>query len=144
MITYLGADHNGFKLKENLKEYFDNKKIAYQDLGNVKFDRHDDYPVYAKQVAKKVAASKNARGILICGSGQGMCMTANKLRNVRAALGWSVAAAKRARHDDDANIICIPAWRLNNEQAMRVIKAWLNTDFGKLARYKRRIKKINS
>jgi ribose 5-phosphate isomerase B len=143
MTIYLGADHNGFKLKEELKEYLDNKNIAYQDLGNVKFNRYDDYPVYAKKVAQKIAKNKTAMGILMCGSGQGMCMAANKIKNVRAALGWSVAAAKRARHDDDSNIICIPAWRLNNDQAMRVIKAWLNTPFSKLARHKRRIKKIN-
>ena len=143
MTIYLGADHNGFKLKAELKKYFDNKKIKYQDLGNLKFNRNDDYPAYAKLVAKKVAKSKNSMGILLCGSGQGMCMSANKIKNIRAALGWSVAAAKRSRHDDDANILCIPAWRLNNDQSMRVVKAWLSTPFSKLVRHKRRIKKIN-
>ncbi|MBT6691048.1 RpiB/LacA/LacB family sugar-phosphate isomerase [Candidatus Parcubacteria bacterium] len=143
-MIYLGADHNGFKLKEALKEYLNNKKIDHKDLGNTKFDQRDDYPVYAKQVARQVAKGKTSLGILICGSGQGMSMAANKFKNVRAALGWSVAAAKRARHDDDANIICIPAWRLTNDQAMRVIQTWLNTPFSKLARHKRRIKKINA
>ncbi|MBU1202737.1 RpiB/LacA/LacB family sugar-phosphate isomerase [Patescibacteria group bacterium] len=142
-IIYIAADHNGFKSKEYLKEYFDKKNITYTDLGNKKFQASDDYPGFAKAVAKKIQKDKNATGILLCGSGQGMCMTANKFKNIRAALGWSSAAARRARHDDDANIICLPAWRLNNEKSLQVVRAWLATDFGNLTRYKRRIKKIN-
>lgn len=143
MKIYLAADHNGFKLKEYLKKYFDDKNISYVDLGNKKFQTTDDYPDFAKLVAKRVQKTKNAQGILICGSGQGMCMVANKYKNIRAALGWSSAAVRRARHDDDANILCLPAWRLTNAQAIQLIRAWLNTNFAGLARYKRRIKKIN-
>jgi len=142
-MLYLGADHNGFKLKEYLKEFLEDRHIAYLDLGNTKFKQTDDYPDFAKKVAKKVAKDKKSYGILICGSGQGMSMTANKYKNIRAMLGWSSAAARRARHDDDANILCLPAWRLTNEQALRVLKAFLSTDFANLTRYKRRIKKIN-
>lgn len=142
-MLYLGADHNGFKLKEHLKEFLEDRHIDYLDLGNDKFKKTDDYPDFAKKVAKKVAADKKSYGILICGSGQGMCIVANKYKNVRAILGWSTAAARRARHDDDANILCLPAWRLTNEQSLRVLKAFLSTDFANLTRYKRRIKKIN-
>ncbi|MBT4516285.1 MAG: RpiB/LacA/LacB family sugar-phosphate isomerase [Candidatus Komeilibacteria bacterium] len=142
-MIYLGADHNGFKTKEYLKKYFDNKNIDYIDLGNTKFQKTDDYPDFAKAVAKKVQKSKKATGILLCGSGQGMCIVANKFKNIRAILGWSSAAARRARHDDDANILCLPAWRLTNEKTLQVVRAWLATDFGNLTRYKRRIKKIN-
>jgi len=142
MTIYLGADHNGFKLKEYLQDYLEAKGYAVRDLGNVKFQKTDDYPDYAKAVAQKVGKDKDSFGILACGSGQGMCMAANRYKGVRAILGWSSAAARRARHDDDANILCLPAWRLNNEQSLRVVRAWLATDFANLARYKRRIKKI--
>lgn len=141
-MIYLGADHNGFKLKETLQDYLEAKGYQVRDLGNVKFQATDDYPDYAKKVAQKVSRTKDALGILVCGSGQGMCMAANRHKKVRAALGWSSAAARRARHDDDANVLCLPAWRLTNEQALRVVRAWLATDFGNLARYKRRIKKL--
>ena len=143
MNIYLGADHAGFKLKEHLKEHLAKKGYQVTDLGNTKFMPRDDYPVFAKKVAKQVAKEKNARGILLCGSGQGTCMVANKFKGVRAALGWSVAAAKRSRHDNDSNIICVPAWKMPINQATRLVMAWLNTDFSKLARHKRRIKKIN-
>jgi len=142
-MLYLGADHNGFKLKEHLKKYLDDKDIKYTDLGNKKFAKTDDYPDFAKLVAKNVQKKKDSQGILICGSGQGMSIVANKYKNIRAILGWSSAAVRRARHDDDANILCLPAWRLTNEQSIRVLKAWLSTDFAGLLRYKRRIKKIN-
>jgi len=143
-MIYIGADHNGFTTKEYLKKYFDDKDIKYTDLGNKKFQKTDDYPDYAKKVAQKVSSNKNALGILICGSGQGMCMAANRHKKVRAALGWSSAAARRAKHDDDANILCLPAWRINKAQAIRIVRAWLGTEFAGLARYKRRIKKLNA
>jgi ribose 5-phosphate isomerase B len=142
MTIYLGADHNGFKLKEYLQDYLEAKGYTVRDLGNVKFQKTDDYPDYGKIVAQKVSQDKGSLGILMCGSGQGMCMVANRQKGARAALGWSSAAARRARHDDDTNILCLPAWRLTNEQGLRVVRAWLATDFAKLARYKRRIKKL--
>ena len=142
-MLYLGADHNGFYLKEYLKKYLDERGIIYVDLGNKKFQKTDDYPDWAKLVAKKVQKNKNDLGILMCGSGQGMCITANRYKNVRAAFGWSAAAARRVRHDDDANILCLPAWGLTNEQGKHIVSAWLNTAFAGLTRYKRRIKKID-
>lgn len=143
-MIYIASDHNGFKTKEYLKKYFTDKDIAYSDLGNNKFQRTDDYPDFAKRVAKKVQADKNSSGILICGSGHGMTIVANKFKNIRAILGWSSAATRRARHDDDANIICLPAWSLGHEKALKIVRTWLSTDFGNLPRYKRRIKKINA
>ncbi|PLX24589.1 hypothetical protein C0580_04800 [Candidatus Parcubacteria bacterium] len=144
MKIYLGADHNGFKLKEYVQDYLEGKGYKVEDLGNVKLQLKDDYPDYAKAVAKKVQKSKNALGILFCGSGQGMCMTANKFKGIRAALAWSVGAAKKSRYDDDSNIICLPAWRITQDQTRRIINGWLTTEFGNKARYKRRIKKIHT
>lgn len=144
MKIYLGADHNGFKQKEYIKEFLLKKGYEVTDLGNTKWQKTDDYPDYAKKVAKKVQKEKNAYGILFCGSGQGMCMVANKFKGVRAALGWTTGAAKKSRHDDDSNVLCIPSWRLTNDNVKRVITGWLNTDFSKIARHKRRIKKIKA
>ena len=141
---YLGADHDGFYLKEYLKEYLNNQGYEVRDLGNTKFQPKDDYPDYAKKVAQKIAKEKNALGILLCDSGQGMCMVANRFKDVRAALGWSVAATKRAKHDDNNNILCLPAWPLTQEKARRITNAFLNTPFSNLPRHKRRIKKIKA
>ena len=140
---YLGSDHNGFKSKELVKDYLIQKNYQVKDLGNKKFQKTDDYPDYGKKVAKKVATEKNTLGILFCGSGQGMCIVANKYKGVRAALGWSQAAAKKSKHDDDSNVLCIPAWRLTNDQTLRITNNWLRTPFSNLTRHKRRINKIN-
>jgi len=113
-----------------------------EDLGNVKLNLRDDYPDYAKAVARKVQKSSTALGILFCGSGQGMCITANKFKGIRAALAWSVGTAKKSRYDDNSNIICLPAWSINRDQARRIITGWLTTDFSQATRHKRRIKKI--
>ncbi|MFA6307327.1 MAG: RpiB/LacA/LacB family sugar-phosphate isomerase [Patescibacteria group bacterium] len=143
MTIYLGADHNGFGMKEYLQDYLESHDYQVRDLGNVKFQANDDYPDWAKKVTKQVQKDQNSLGILICGSGQGMCMVANKYKNIRAGIGWSGAAARRMKHDDNANILCLPAWSLNNKQSIHIVKAWLSTDFSKLTRHKRRIKKIN-
>jgi ribose 5-phosphate isomerase B len=140
---YLGADHAGWQTKEYLKNHLLQKDIKIVDVGNKKFDPQDDYPDFAKKVAKKVAPDKQSLGILICGSGQGMCMTANKFKNVRAALGWSVAAVKRSRYDNDSNILCLSGWKHTHQDNVRLVKAWLNTPFSQIAKYKRRIKKIH-
>lgn len=144
MTIYLGADHNGFKLKEYTQDYLGKKGHQVVDLGNTKLNLRDDYPDYAKKVAKKVQADKKSMGILFCGSGQGMCMAANKFKGIRAALGWTTGAAKKSRYDDDSNILCLPAWRISPDQAVRIINGWLTTPFSKIARHKRRIKKINA
>ncbi len=142
MKIYIGADHNGFKLKENLKKSLSKEGHQVKDLGNTKYDKKDDYPDYARKVSKWVAEDKQGMGIVICGSGQGMCMVANKYKGIRAALGWSLPVAKKSRQDDDSNILCLPAWYISKTQASKIVHAWINTPFSKLARHKRRVKKI--
>lgn len=139
---YLGADHAGFKLKEAIEVYLEENNFVHQDMGNAKFVPEDDFVDFGKKVAQKVSTEKDSLGILICGSGQGMCMVANRFKKVRAAIGFSVASAKRAKHDDDNNILCLPARSLTQEHAIRIVRAWLNTDFSGFTRYKRRIKKL--
>jgi len=143
MKIYLGADHNGFSMKEYLQDYLESHDYQVRDLGNVKWQKNDDYPDWAKKVVQQIKKDKKSLGILMCGSGQGMCMVANKYKNVRAGIAWSSATARRMKHDDDTNILCLPAWILTNKQSAHVVKAWLNTDFSNLSRHKRRIKKIN-
>lgn len=139
---YLGADHAGFKLKEAIEDWLEENGVPHQDMGNKKFVADDDFVDFGKKVAKKVSTEKNSLGILICGSGQGMCMIANRFKKVRAAIGFSVAAAKRAKHDDDNNVLCLPGRSLTQEHAIRITRAWLNTKFAGFVRYKRRIKKL--
>lgn len=141
---FIGTDHNGFKLKEHILKHLLKKGYEVVDLGNKKLVPTDDYPDYAKKVSKKVLADKKSLGILLCGTGQGVCMVANKYKGIRASLAWSVGIAKKARHDDDANILCLPAWKITDEQAIRIVNGWLNTPFSKIPRHKRRVKKINA
>lgn len=140
--VYIGADHNGFKLKEKLKKSLAEQDYQVKDLGNTKYQPTDDYPDYARKVSKYVAEDKQAMGIVICGSGQGMCMVANKYKGIRAALGWSLDIAKKSRQDNNSNVLCLPAWYVSQTQAIKIVHAWVQTPFSKLARHKRRVKKI--
>lgn len=140
---FLGADHNGFGLKNELKKYLANKNLIVHDLGNLKFDKNDDYIDFAKKVAQAVKKNKSAMGILVCGSGQGMCMAANRIAGIRAGIGYSQSTAKHARQDENSNILCLPAWDLSKTKALKIAATWLTTPFSNLPRHKRRIKKLN-
>lgn len=141
-MLYLGADHAGFKLKETIKKYLSHKNIKFKDLGNHKFVKTDDYPNFAKLVAEAVSRNQNHQGILICGSGQGMCTTANKFKKIRASIGYSIQAVKDARTDGNSNILCLPGRSLSRGKAVKIVNIWLNTPFSNLPRHKRRLEKI--
>ncbi len=141
MKIYIGADHAGFNLKEKLKIVL-GKSYEVIDLGNKKYDKNDDYPVYASKVAKIVAKNKNSFGILICGSGQGVSIAANKINGIRAALAENERDAYLARRDDNANIICLQGRYTNLKKAVKIAKKFLSTDFKALKKYKRRIREI--
>lgn len=141
MKILLGADHNGFKLKEVIKKYLKTLGIDFEDLGNRKFDPKDDYPDFAIPVAKKVAQRKT-KGILICGSGAGVCIVANKIRGIRAAQAFTPLHAKELREEDDINILCLDGWEIREKKAREIVKNFLKTKFSQLPRHKRRIKKI--
>ncbi|MDD5749774.1 MAG: RpiB/LacA/LacB family sugar-phosphate isomerase [Patescibacteria group bacterium] len=142
--VYLGADHNGFRLKELLKNYLSERNYLVRDLGNLKFDPQDDYPDYGKKVARAVAKDKGSLGILLCGSGQGMMITANKFTGIRATFGYTQSAAKLSRHDNDSNVLCLPAWQLKSSQVLRIVNTFLKTEFSQIERHKRRIKKMKA
>lgn len=140
---YIGSDHAGFERKEALKQFLLNHDYSIEDLGPAKFDQDDDYPDFALAVAQKVQESGD-RGIVICGNGQGVCITANKVRGIRAASAFSPEVAKTIRIDDDANILCLPGRFLEESEIEAIVIAWLTTDFSDAERHKRRIAKISN
>jgi len=141
IIIYLGADHAGFKLKEQIKKYLESKDISFVDLGNTKYQKTDDYPDYAYKVAKKVSQTKSM-GILVCGSGVGVCITANKVKGIRAAQPVNVKMAKQSREHDNTNVLCFGQNFIKFAQANKIIDVWLKTQPSPAARHKRRLNKI--
>lgn len=142
MKVYIGADHGGLKLKNEILKWLKQWHIAAEDLGAHEFNSDDDYPDYAWPVAMKVGSDFKSLGILVCRSGQGVCMVANKAKNARAALAWNEHAAHAARNDDDANILCLPADYLTLDNAKAIVHMFLNTPFNDDPRFKRRADKI--
>ncbi len=143
-MIYLGADHRGYNLKEDLKKFLEQEKIKFQDLGNLEYDEEDDYPDFAKKVAEKISSnSKKDKGILICGTGIGMSIVANKFKQVRAGLCLSGYMAKRAVEEDDINILCLAADITDTGTSEKIIKEWLKAKFKNEEPYKRRLNKID-
>jgi len=143
MVIYIGADHRGFNLKETLKEFLNDSGYTVTDIGNSQLDPNDDYPDIAKTLAERISADRiNGMGILICGSGAGMSMVANRFFGVRAATSFSPDHAMALKTEDDVNVFCIPADFVKPEDAKRMVSVWLQTPFSGEERYKRRIEKI--
>ncbi|MDO8537028.1 MAG: RpiB/LacA/LacB family sugar-phosphate isomerase [bacterium] len=143
MTIYLGADHRGFKLKEHIKKFLLGKGYQAVDLGASQYAETDDYPDYAQAVARKVAEDTEAgRGILICGSGVGVDIVANKFRGVHSAVAISPDQVYAGRHDDGANVLSLAADFIDEEEALKMVQIFLVTPFGTEPRYKRRLDKI--
>lgn len=107
MKIIIGADHAGFDVKEKIKRLLDKKNIKYEDIGAKTFNETDDYPDYAKIAAKKVAKDKDSKGILVCGTGVGICIAANKVKGARAVAAYDAYTAKMSRSHNDANVLCL-------------------------------------
>ena len=137
---FISSDHAGYELKKLIKIYLDKKKIMYFDLGP-KNDNRVDYPDFAHRVAKKVKTSKNHIGILICGSGMGMNITANRHKNIRAAQCFNLKSTKLSRLHNDANIITLGSRLLTKKNALNCVGVFLSTKFER-GRHLKRIKKI--
>ena len=137
---FLASDHAGYKLKELIKRYLLKKKINFTDLGPFD-DSRSDYPDYAHKVSKKVSAQKTNLGILVCGTGIGMNMAANKHKKIRAAMCFNIKSAKLSRLHNDANIITLGSRLLKNKNALNCVNIFLNTKF-EGGRHTKRIKKI--
>ena len=138
---YIGSDHAGFKLKEKIKEWLINSNMPFLDLGNTILDKNDDYPDFAIKVSN-LTSSNNSKGILVCGSGQGMCMAANKIKGIRAGIAYTVRDARLLREHNNANIMCLSGWGMSFEDSKKMIKKFLDTEFSSEPRHKRRIGKI--
>ncbi len=141
MRVILASDHAGLRLKEKVKKYLERKKIEYEDLGTESFTSVD-YPDYALKVAEKVAKNKNTRGILVCGTGTGMTIAANKVKGIRAVAAYDAYSAKMSRIDNDTNVLGLRGRFFPFEKMKKIITVWLDTPFSGEKRHKRRIKKI--
>ncbi len=140
MKIYVGADHAGFSLKGKLVERLEKAGYDVVDEGDKTLNPDDDFPQFAQKTVLAVLGSSDpdSRGILICGSGQGMCMAANRFKGIRAALGYDREAARSSRNDDDSNVLCIPARVLDSKEADLIVDTWLTTLFAKAPRFIRR------
>lgn len=144
MKIYLGADHQGFHLKEDVFAYLAKRGYDVEDVGPQVLDPDDDFPLFAQRVALKVLGNEekdDPRGILICGGGQGVAMAANRFKGIRASVIWDAFEAKMTRYDNDSNVLCLPARifkELDEEAWEGVIETWLSTEFAGAARFKRR------
>ena len=137
---FISSDHAGFKLKEDIKILLRKSKINFEDLGP-NTDNKVDYPDYAHKVARKVKISKKNIGILVCGSGTGMSIAANKHKNIRAAQCFNLKSTKLSRLHNDANIITLGSRLLTKKNALNCVSIFLKTKF-EGGRHKKRIKKI--
>lgn len=140
-MIYIGTDHRGFKIKEELRKYLEGRGYQVTDLGAFSV-ASTDYPLVAEQVAKQVAEDPNNRGILLCATGAGVCVVANKIKGIRAAVVWRKDVARSIRSDDSVNILCLPADYLSPEEAQEITQIFLDTSPLGEERYKRRLKQI--
>lgn len=143
MIIYFGADHGGFALKETLRDFVKDAGYEVYDLGAVALNKDDDYPDFGAAVAKKVSEDpERSRGVLLCRSGVGMDVVANKFRSVRSVLGISPDHVYSARHDDSVNVLAIAADTISESDAKKMVQIFLETPFGGDERYMRRLEKV--
>ena len=149
MRVYLGADHQGFFLKNKVRDYLTKAGYQITDYSNEELDPDDDFPKYAKLAAKRVVDEKDDTdvAILVCGGGQGMCMAANRIKGVRAIVASSAEDATYGRNDNDANVLCLPARVLDREYNIPlwrdIVDAFMNTPFAGAERYIRRNRELD-
>jgi ribose 5-phosphate isomerase B len=140
MRVVIGADHAGFELKEIIKETLDELRVAYKDVGT-NSDESVDYPDYAAKVGRAVAGGEFDRGILVCGTGIGMALAANKIAGVRAAPVVDLESARLAREHNNANVLAIGARVTAPERALDLVRTFLRTEF-EGGRHERRLQKV--
>jgi len=140
MKVALGSDHGGYEIKEEIKEYLEEAEVEYKDFGTFSTDSVD-YPDIAIPVAEAVSKREYDRGILVCGTGIGMSITANKFKGVRAALCHDLFSAKATRAHNDSNVLTMGERVVGKGLALEIVKVWLGTEFDG-GRHQRRINKI--
>lgn len=143
MTIYLGADHAGFRLKTMLSEHLVHQGHNVLDCGAQNLDAEDDYPRFAYAVASRIlGGDDDDLGVLICGSGQGMSMAANRVNGVRAALAWSEETAVSSRADDNANVLVLPSRFISDEEAIDILDTFIETHFKSNPKYQRRLDEL--
>ncbi len=136
----ISSDHAGYEIKEFIKEMLIKSKISITDLGPF-FNKSVDYPDYAKKVSNRISKRKSDIGILVCGSGTGMAISANKTKGIRAAVGYNIKSTQLSRQHNNANVLCLGSRLTKKKNIKKIIKIFLNTKF-EGGRHKRRVKKI--
>jgi ribose 5-phosphate isomerase B len=139
---YIGTDHRGFALKEKIKSWIGELGYDFEDMGAYELNPVDDYTLYAQKVASSVAKFKDAKGILLCGSGVGVDVVANKYDGVRASIGKSAEQIKAGRNDDDMNVLVIAAEYTKEDEAKEMIEVFLTTPFSGEERFIKRLEEI--
>jgi len=142
MKIYLGADHRGYSLKEKIAKWLFEWGYKFVDLGADYLDHNDDYPLYAEKVGSMVGDNKDSLGILLCGSGVGVEVVANKIDGVRAAIGKSPEQVRAGRGDDDMNVLVIAADYTKENEAREMVNNFVKTKFAGKARHKKRLEDI--
>ena len=136
----IASDHAGFKLKESIKDFLINKNISIIDIGPIN-ENSVDYPDYAKKLSNRIKSKKSDIGILVCGSGTGMAMSANKIKGIRAAVCYNPKSTRLSRQHNDANIISLGSRLTKKNTALKLVSVFLKTEF-EGGRHQRRVKKI--
>ena len=145
MKIYLGSDHNGYQYKQDLSMALRNAGHEVIDDGNLSIDPNDDFPQFAGKVVTDLLgdAEPDVKGILICGSGQGMVMAANRFKGIRASLCWNLEEARASRNDDDSNVLCLSSRYLSIDEAQSIVTTFLQTPFAGAPRFTRRIQELD-
>lgn len=142
MTIYIGADHRGFELKESLKKWLVGQGHDVVDCGNTVYDPKDDFVDFSIAVAQKVATDSQSRGIVVCGSGVGVNVAANKVKGVRASTGLNVDEVRHARKHDDLNVLALSSDYTSLEESQKMVSMFLSEPFVAEERFVRRLKKI--
>lgn len=141
MKLFLGSDHGGFLVKEAIKEHLLNKGYEVEDLGTDS-SSSCDYPLFGIKVGEAVASNKDSLGIVVCSTGVGISIAANKVKGIRCALCWKPKIAEMCRKHNDANVLSLPGLHLDKQEAIEIVDTWLSTDF-EGDRHTRRVNIIN-
>ena len=143
MEIYIGSDHAGYNLKQTVKKHLEEKDLKVTDLGSFSGEESVDYPDIAREVAEKVLEYPGSFGIMICGTGQGSCMAANRFKGIRAALCTSTYLAEMARKHNHANFLCLGERSTEEHLALQIVDTFLETDIDPDERHKRRVDKFD-
>ncbi|OIP59604.1 MAG: ribose-5-phosphate isomerase [Candidatus Moranbacteria bacterium CG_4_10_14_3_um_filter_45_9] len=141
---FIGSDHAGFRLKEEMKHYLSGLGYTVTDVGNVILDPEDDYVEFALKVAQQVSCDRESFGILVCDTGSGVTIAANKVSGIRAVNVWNEDVAHYAREHNDANVLCFGEKYVSSKEAEKILRIFIDTAFSSEERHQRRVRRINA